>query len=578
MAKLFLHTKNLNLRHITFLILLFLLSTSDSLAQVKFYALTDAQEILAGSYVEVEFVLENSDFNNFTPPKFTGFKVISGPNTYHSSENINGAQFSKSTISYTLLAIKPGIFTIPPVKITIRNKIYKTKPVTIKVLDKNKLPSSKPDTDIFANMEISDSSVYTGQALYIKYNLYTNKNILDYNFESKPDFPWAEAYKINNDQRKQRKIIGNKEYTYFTIKEFVIFPKESGSFNIPPAYIDIKIPDNHRRSFFYNSYKSIKIHTNTKSIKVLPLPDNTPSNFSGNTGKFKIHAKINKKHVSTDDAFSLKLQITGTVPSSYIEAPKINEYLKDFEIYDPKIISQNNYIQNKILQSKKIFEYLIVPLKPGKYTIKIPYTYFDSDSAKYTTIYSNPLSITITKGKNNQDSKTIIEKYKLRPLMPNTSLTKKKAPFFGSFVFWSILGFLLLSIIVMYFYKRYLIKQSKIDPVQLKRKKAAKIALNRLKVAKKYMNENKISAFYKEISDALLKYVADKLNIPTIELSKENVSSKLQYLKVSQEYIEDFIKILETSEIALYAANPDKNMQDIYNRAIELLTKMEASI
>ena len=575
MKKIFGHINYIKLFSI---ISLLIISSFTSFAQVNFYTTTDAKEVFQGSYIEVEFTVENAEGKKFTPPDFKGFRVISGPNTSSSYSIVNGISSSKKSYSYTLLATKPGIYTINPAKITVRKKTYKTKPITVKVLKKDQTKTTKKDNDIFAKIELSDSVVYAGQQIVLKYNLYTTRNISNYSFRSEPDLDGFRIIELNNNTRGIRKIIGNKEYTVFTLKKIALFPQKTGTFDIGPAYIVLQIPNKRSRNVFFRSTKAFPIYTNNTSILVKPLPGNAPDDFSGNTGKFKIYVKTDKSRVSTDDAFSLKLQIASDNPSKYIEAPQINEYLKDFEIYDPKVIGKKDFEQNGKLHSKKTFEYLIVPQKPGNYTLKIPFTYFDTDSSKYLTIYSNPINIKIIKGKNNQNAKMIIEKYKLRPLMSDLSLMKKKSPFFGSFSFWLILALLFSTLPLMYLYKRHLIKQRNIDPIILKRKKAAKIALKRLKVAKKYMDENKISAFYKEISDALLKYVADKLNIPTIELSKENVRTKLQSLNISQENIEEYIKLLETCEIALYAANPDKNMPEMYNKTAELLTKVEASM
>ncbi len=565
------------IRHFVFVLLLLVISVS-SFAQVNFYATTDATEVFQGSYIEVTFTVENSDMKNFTPPDFNGFRIVSGPNRSSSYNLINGVSSSKISYSYTLLAKKPGTFIINPAKITIGKKVYKTKPIKINVLKKKQTKQEKSSNTIFAKMELSDSVVYAGQQVILKYNLYTTKNIESYSFRTEPDFDGFRVVELNNNTRGIRKIIDNTEYIVYTLRKLALFPQKTGKFEFSSADINLQIPTTRSRSLFFRSTKSISVYTNSKSIIVKPLPPDAPADFSGNTGKFKIYIKTNRRKVSTDDAFSLKLQIESDQPSKYIEAPKINKYLKDFEVYDPKVIGKNDYEQNSKLYSKKIFEYLIVPQKPGRYTLKIPFTYFDIDSAKYITINSNPVNINIIKGKGNQNAKTIIEKYRLRPLMQITSLSKKTPVFFGSVAFRMIIGITFLSIPFMYLYKWYLIKQNNIDPVILKRKKAAKIALKRLKTAKKYMDDNNTSDFYKEISDALLKYVSDKLNIPTIELSKENVKSRLQALNISKDNIEEYIKLLETCEIALYAANPDKNMQEVYNKTAELLTKVETSM
>jgi len=568
----------------SFFLFILMFSSLTSYSQVRFYATTDAKEIFQGSYFKINFTIKNGTEKKFTPPDFKGFRKISGPNSsfYSSSDFVNGVMSTSTTkiFSYTLLAKDQGTFTIGPAKAIIKNKVYKTNPLTIKVLKKEreKPKTQKENKDIFAKIELSDSVVYIGQQIILKYNLYTTKNIASYDFKSIPDFNGFNTIELNNKSQGIRKIIGDKEYYLFTIKKIALFPQKTGKLIIDPAYINLKLPSNNSRNFFFRSIINHKIHTNSGSILVKPLPDNAPDDFSGYTGKFNISIKTDRKKVSTDDAFTLKLQLTSDNLAKYIEAPDLSKHLTDFEIYDPKVIGQKYFEQNGKLQSKKIFEYLLVPQKPGSYMIQIPFTYFDIDSSKYLTIYSNPVTIGIIKGSKKINSKSILEKYQLKPPLVDNSLSKIRTPFFGSFSFWLILGIMLIVLVLMYLYRRYLLKQSNIDPVLLKRKKAGKEAIKRLKKAKEYMENNQQSLFYKEISDALLKYIADKLNIPTIELTKENVKSKLQNLNISENNIQKYISLLETCEIALYSPGTKSDMHSVFDNTKKLLTEMELQL
>ena len=130
----------------------------------------------------------------------------------------------------------------------------------------------------------------------------------------------------------------------------------------------------------------------------------------------------------------------------------------------------------------------------------------------------------------------------------------------------------------MYFYRLYLIKLGNIDIVHVKRKKAIKEAQKRLSKAKELMTNSDKKAFYKEISDALLKFVADKLNISNIDLNKDNVKSKLVELGISKEKSNEYIGLLETCEIALYAGNPNNNMDSVYEKTKILITELELKI
>ena len=118
-----------------------------------------------------------------------------------------------------------------------------------------------------------------------------------------------------------------------------------------------------------------------------------------------------------------------------------------------------------------------------------------------------------------------------------------------------------------------------IDLDLLKRNRAEKKAQEKLETAKKYMQEGNSRSFYDEISRASLGYVCDKLNISTSQLTKDNVNSQLQSLKVSAQHIDKFMEVLKTSEMALFAGmDNSESMERIYKDAIEAITNIEEEI
>ncbi len=550
--------------------------------QVRFYATTDAKEIFADSYFSVKFVIENSDGNSFNPPDFDQLKVVSGPSTSSEVSIINGVRSSKKSYSYTLIAKKPGVYTISPAKITIGGQIYKTNTLKIKVRkrDKSKSHSNNTGGKFFVKAELSDSIAYPGQELVLKYKVYTSVDISNYRFANESDYDGFIARELNVNQSHERTIIDDKEYVVYTLKTIALFPQKTGLIGIDPANIVISVPDKRSRNVFFRSSKSYPVLANGLSVNVLPLPPKPGEDVSDNVGKFYIKAKIRKHRVTTDDALPLTIQIDGNGLGKFIEPPVIASVLKEFEVYDPKLMSQKEYIMDGQLYSRKIFEYLLVPNKAGKYNLKIPYTYFDTDSAKYITVYAYPGTIQVLKGKNAglADRSKILEKYKLIPLKEDVALDRRGKPFFNSFSYWLLIGIIFISIPFMYLYRLYLIKQGNIDMAVVKRKKAVKEALRRLQKAKELMRQGDAKGFYKEISDALLKFVADKLDIPNIDLNKENVKSKLLSLGVSELKSEEYISLLKECEVALYAGNPNENMKSIFEKTKDLITDLEMKI
>ena len=113
-----------------------------------------------------------------------------------------------------------------------------------------------------------------------------------------------------------------------------------------------------------------------------------------------------------------------------------------------------------------------------------------------------------------------------------------------------------------------------------KGKKAGKVASRRLKQASKLMRDKNDAAFYDEGMRALLGYAGDKLSLPTNELNKDNVISKLSERGVEQSVVDAFIAVLSDCEFARYAPASDSSMtkEKIYQQASEVITRMNAAL
>ena len=156
-----------------------------------------------------------------------------------------------------------------------------------------------------------------------------------------------------------------------------------------------------------------------------------------------------------------------------------------------------------------------------------------------------------------------------------TSLHNQSS-FYGSTLFWILLGLPFLALGGLIFYKQQLVKDGKIDPIIKRRNKAQKVATQRLSKAQEHMDSSDSRQFYDEIAKTLWGYVSDKLNIPASELSKSNIREQLTTNNIDNQYVDQFLNILENCEMALFAGmDNSENMQKTYSTVEELLVKME---
>ena len=118
-----------------FKILLYMLMlTSVSIFAQEFTSSVDKTTVGENETFQVYFTFKGKDNNglrNFSPPAFSGFRVLSGPNQSTSMQYINGAMSSSITYSYYLQAAQQGKFKIDAASVEYEGKTLKTDPINI---------------------------------------------------------------------------------------------------------------------------------------------------------------------------------------------------------------------------------------------------------------------------------------------------------------------------------------------------------------------------------------------------------------------------------------------------------------
>ena len=78
---------------------------------VKVTAMVSKSVVGTGEAFEISFSV-NGNIESFNPPALNGFQVVGGPNQSSSYSYINGNTTASMSISYDLVGIKEGEYTI----------------------------------------------------------------------------------------------------------------------------------------------------------------------------------------------------------------------------------------------------------------------------------------------------------------------------------------------------------------------------------------------------------------------------------------------------------------------------------
>lgn len=584
--------------------------------EVSFQASAPAQ-VIAGKPFQLTYSV-NQRSKDLRAPEMPDFDILAGPYTSSSSSTqwINGKMTSSftQTYTYTLRANNEGTFNIQPATIIVNKQTYNSNGLKITVLppDKNTETSDQSNStgnkpvsgttagisseNIFIRTIASKTKVYEQECILLSYKLYfagvdvtqftNNTKLPEYKGFLKQDLELGEI-------QTELEHYNGRNYRTATLYQTLLYPQHNGNIQIEPATFEAIIRVQNRaqaRSIFDDFFGSYTNATKSLSapgitINVSALPVGKPVGFSGGVGRFRINSSITTNELQTNEAVTLKLDISGTGNLKLLKTPTV-DWPEGFEVYDPK--TTNNFKNTTAgVSGTKSIEYLAIPRAAGEYVIPpVTFSYYDTQEGKYKTLTTQEYPLHVKRGIDNQsivigtspankeDIKTIGTDIRYiytgdLPVVQSSDLE------FGNLYFWLLylLPFITISVIFIVFRRQL---KENADLQRVRYKKANKEAQRRLRQAKKLLAQKKKEAFYEEIERTAWTYLSDRLSIPTANLNKENITQILQEKGIDNKLIAKANNVLSTAEFARYApTNSTHQLQDIYQETANLINDLE---
>lgn len=549
--------------------------------QARFYATVDTDEVLLNSTVSVTYTMENMKDGDFKAPKFDWFQVVGGPSRSTQISIVNGKQSSTLSYTYILLAKKAGTFTLDPATLKLGKNVYETKPITVKVLSStSKKDATVGDDAFFVRIEASDSIGYVGGQLVLDYVLYTRVEVVEYKLTNEPDYEGFYRYVISDRVRNaRREVINGKEYYRQVMKRVGLYPQQTGDYTFGPVTVTIGVPTGSQRQgfMFRRKAKYSYVETDAIDVKVISTPKPAPSSFSGAVGDFRTRWKVDKNKTSTDDAIILTLEFSGTGDLRTIQAPQ-QDLGSDWEVYDPKLVSEDTQISRGVNQAYKRYEYLVVPTRPGRLVLNPSFSYFDPKVQAYQTIRDDRFTIDVTQGTRTitSDNREIQTRTQLSDVLPSDEAYAYRQTSFAGPLHWGMMGALLLSLFGFMWKRRQIDAAENIDPA-LKRKMQAESKANRvLAAAQEHYDQQDFKSFYTEVSKALYGFLGDKYDIPVGSLKQDEVLDALTQKGVSTSITGELKEVFDQCRMALYAAASPSNASQTLDKAKNILRGLSA--
>ncbi len=544
------------------------------------------------------------------------FDVVYGPSVsqQQSYSIVNGHATSSASITYTFMlqANKTGTFTIPAAHINVGGKKLSSDAVKVTVTggshsqnnqgtrfhqDDDNTPRTRNMSpvsggrELFIKVSANKTTVHEQEPVLLTYKVYTTVNLIELDGKM-PELNGFHTQEVDLPRQKtfHTESLDGRNYHCVTWSQYVMYPQMTGDLEIPPiTFKGVVVHENRNVDPFEaflnggSGYIEEKREVEAPGIKihVEPLP-NKPAQFSGGVGRFNISAQLDKTEVSAGSPVNVRVVVGGTGNLKLIKQPEL-ELPKDFDKYDPKVTDKTNLTANGV-EGNMIYDYLIIPNHQGDYTIPpVQLTYYDTSANDYKTVKTQPLTLSVAPGENEDDeadeSEMEADENDIRPIKSgDTDLISDKEFFFSSkaYFIWLAVPLVLFLLLLFLFRKRAI---DNANVVKMKGKKANKVAKKRLRKAEKLMQEGKNDLFYDEVLRAIWGYVGDKLNMPVEQLSRDNVAARLATVNVEETTVAQLIEALDVCEFERYApGDPAGNMNTTFTAAMNAITKIEGDI
>jgi hypothetical protein len=415
----------------------FACALSASGQDISFSASADRTSASLGEHIQIAAQLNSNKKlpGNFMPQiaKNDDFEVLSTNQNQSQSTSIqviNGKMTQSVNItyqfSYTIAPKKMGQFTFPALSCVIEGTTYSTNPFMITV-GKEELAQA---SEVSASLILSKKILYKGEQTLLTVRISQKANAqvqlnqqgLGNMYERlekalSRDFSVSRLFTQLPTRGALEVVNGEK---HFVVKvQYSLVPISTGTLTVPAVpfeYIGLKQSRSRRGDPFEEFFggdpffgggvqqvqRSVMSNGLTVTVSPLPLP---PAGFSGAVGNFTMSVTADPREVPAGEAVTVSLLIRGnTRPNSMADITM--PALADCEVFAPeKHVSVDTTPGG--ITCQKGYKYLVVPRQEGQVTIPaLTWTYFDPLARSYKTLSSEPLTLTVTKGKAGQATQT----------------------------------------------------------------------------------------------------------------------------------------------------------------------------
>jgi hypothetical protein len=474
-------------------------------------------------------------------PELKNLRVLSGPatarNTRFTMDGLSTRTTASTTLAYTLIPIAPGPAEVPPITVRVGSTSYTTAPIRLDVSraatapgggSRGPRPSREAEEaaggfDVFLRAEPSAREVYVNQPIVLVVTLFTAVPVSAPNWASQPDLHrfWAEDVEVHPDSERYQTTVAGRSYAAFPLLRRILMPTSAGDVTIDPFVLQLQVrrPSRDLFSQFFSlgGSQTVARKTDPLRIHVKPLPEEgRPDDFGGAVGTFRMAATLDRAEAVVNDAVALRATVEGEGSLQSIAAP-VWQATSDFKTFDPKVTETRSTAGGKLV-SKKVWEWVLVPLVPGD--LKLPrlrFAFFDPAQGEYRHAETDPQTLVVRRGEgagpevasHGEVRAQLRDVAFIKPLrgpLVESHARVHRRPLFLTALFLPILA---APLLVVAGRRRFRLQQ---DRGLARSRKAGSRARKQLKVMARDLPRLDAGTFHERVSRTLLDYVADRFD------------------------------------------------------------------
>lgn len=357
-------------------------------------------------------------------PSLPNFNIYSAGQSRQVSM-VNGKVTAHLQFNYILTPRFSGKTQIGAFTVKVAGKDYQTEPIEVEISrqtpsaprtaweqirqkEKQKQEAQKKEEadnvnqklpNFFMTAQTNTKKAYVNEQVTLKIRFYQAQNTLGQPLYDKPQLKGMFSEDIST--RQGQKNFGNKTY-YYTEIESALFGLVSGVAEIGPATVTYTSSEGIFDAFdmFFrgaNGGQTHKVESDTLFVDIIPLPaENKPASFYGAVGNdYTVSSSLDSYEVTAGEPITLTVTVKGIGNLAAIKDIPVPEIDQTFRTYETSS-NLNNKIAAGRLTGTKIYKTVIVPRASGNYTIpKIAFSYFDTETKIYKTVYSEELHLKV---------------------------------------------------------------------------------------------------------------------------------------------------------------------------------------